>query len=905
MFGTQSLSGTVHFIAGAPAAAQSTLVSDKASLVADGAAIATLTVGLADRCGNPVAGSAIAFSSTGTANTFSATTCTTGSNATCSATLKSTKAEAKTITAAFGASQSASVSVTFTAGAPVLAKSRLVVAPTSLVADNAETAALTATIQDAFDNGVPNVVVSFASSGTGNTLSAPSATTGAAGVAAVTMRSTKAESKIVTATYPSAQALSATVTFRAGPPSASQSTFTASPESVFADDIATTTLSLVVRDAYSNTISGLSVTFSSGGSGNTLSATTSTTDASGRAGATLRSSVAETKTVTASFGDGQSSASVAFTPGPLASHSSLTVTPASASVDDPAGIAVIATVRDSSDHAIPGLAVTFQSTGSANTFAPASAVADSTGSVSATLKSTKAESKTVTASFGTEQTLTATVSFGPGPANATRSIIVALPGTVMADGIAEATISVLIADSHGNPIPSAEVAFSVDGSDNTLSAATATTSAAGIASTTLRSTKAETKSISASAGGATVTGAIAFVDFPAFFGSGADGDATVTTSKNLNTESLDASSDANGAFADGIAFKVSAAPSGSTIQVSGSIDGAIVPGDFVLLVDLQGTPSDFDSVETFDVIAIATASGSTLTTAVPVEKNYAGDAFANQKVVVQRIPQYRNVTIGSGGKLTAGAWDGLAGSPGRVNTGIVAFHAQGTLTIGGNGIDVSQKGFRGGVSGGSGPEDARSPFSPGIRTGGSNGGNGAQMAAGGAGGGAGAGGAGGGSANAGGAAGRGGGGGGSSNDNEGGGSEGSGGGGAAPYSSGANYSDIANGLLTLGGGEAAGAGGGAGGLRAGLSPAYPASGGKADGTGGTVGKNFSNGGAGGSGSAGGGLVFVYANAVFGGGPVAAGGGQEARAEAEAEALASTGPEEEEEVRKQTAVQGEQ
>ncbi len=38
-----------------------------------------------------------------------------------------------------------------------------------------------------------------------------------------------------------------------------------------------------------------------------------------------------------------------------------------------------------------------------------------------------------------------------------------------------------------------------------------------------------------------------------------------------------------------------------------------------------------------------------------------------------------------------------------VTTGIVAFYASGLLTLGG-GIDVSQRGFRGGVPGGTGPE---------------------------------------------------------------------------------------------------------------------------------------------------------------------------------------------------------
>jgi len=356
------------------------------------------------------------------------------------------------------------------------------------------------------------------------------------------------------------------------------------------------------------------------------------------------------------------------------------------------------------------------------------------------------------------------------------------------------------------------------------------------------------------------------------YGGGNDGSVSLSSTLNLNTQSA-GSSDANGGgYADGIAFKVASAPSGTAIAISGTATGAFVSGDLVLLVDLQGTTGDNGSVGNFEILAVASVSGSNITTTSAIQKSYSGSSFANQKVVVQRVPQYSSVTVGSGGLITANAWDGLAGAGGAVNTGIVAFYAGGALSLGGSGLDVSQKGFRGGVAGTSGAEDARNPYTPGIATGGGNGGNGGNQTSGGAGG-SGSGGGSGGTGNySGGSVGRGGGGGGASSDNDGYGSEGSGGGGGAPYDGGGVHSNASTGLLTLGGGAAAGGGGGAGGLRSGLSPDYSNSGGKANGTGGTAGRNYSIGGAGGSGSAGGGLVLVYASTLSGSGAINASGG---------------------------------
>ena len=349
---------------------------------------------------------------------------------------------------------------------------------------------------------------------------------------------------------------------------------------------------------------------------------------------------------------------------------------------------------------------------------------------------------------------------------------------------------------------------------------------------------------------------------PPAFGTGADGALYLSSTFDIN-----ANATGGRVVADGVAYRVSSLTS-STIVTTQAATG-ISAGDKVLLILLQATGATGD-VGHHDLLDVTLVNGSAITVTSGTIDPSKYDEGSNQKLVVQRVPQYSGVAITSGGMLTASAWDGLTGtaSPaGRLRTGIVAFVVNGTLGLGGNGINVSQKGFRGGQPGGAGAEDGTSV---GITSGGANGGTGGTWKAGGAGGGSGSGGAGGGtSAYGGGAGGRGGGGGGSSQDENGAGLEGSGGGGAAPWASGSNPSTGL--LLTLGGGAAAGGGGGAGGMGASYGPSFGAA--AASGLGGAHGsRTQSRGGNGSAGASGGGMIFAYAKVFSGSGPLRADGG---------------------------------
>ena len=104
---------------------------------------------------------------------------------------------------------------------------------------------------------------------------------------------------------------------------AANSTITASPSSLTADGTTTTTITVTAKDDNDNPISGIAaanVVVAATGSGNTLVQPTTATDANGQTTATLKSTVAEAKTVSVTISGTPitQTATVVFTPGAAA-----------------------------------------------------------------------------------------------------------------------------------------------------------------------------------------------------------------------------------------------------------------------------------------------------------------------------------------------------------------------------------------------------------------------------------------------------------------------------------------------------------------------------------------------------------------------------------------------------------
>jgi adhesin/invasin len=135
-----------------------------------------------------------------------------------------------------------------------------------------------------------------------------------------------------------------------------------------------------------------------------------------------------------------------------AGNSTLSASPGSVSTDGGATSTLTVTAKDANNNVIPGIAaasVVLAATGTGNTLVQPSAATDTNGQTTATLASTKAESKTVSVTIsGTPITQTAAVTFTAGSVSAGNSTISASPGSVMADGVATATVTVTARDAH-------------------------------------------------------------------------------------------------------------------------------------------------------------------------------------------------------------------------------------------------------------------------------------------------------------------------------------------------------------------------------------------------------------------------------------------------------------------------
>ncbi len=172
---------------------------------------------------------------------------------------------------------------------------------------------------------------------------------------------------------------------------------------------------------------------------------------------------------------------------------------------------------------------------------------------------------------------------------------------------------------------------------------------------------------------------------PVDYGTGKDGVCNVTASMSLTTTSC-----SGRATADAINFSSTASTArGSTSIVVSATPTGLAAGDEILIINLQDTTGAYNAYyNSYETKRITFISGTTIYLDSPLIHAYNG---TNQKIMVQRIPQYTNVNINSGYYLTATAWNGTLG-------GIVFFRATGTVTVTGS-INMDSRGYYGGAGG--------------------------------------------------------------------------------------------------------------------------------------------------------------------------------------------------------------
>ena len=196
----------------------------------------------------------------------------------------------------------------------------------------------------------------------------------------------------------------------------------------------------------------------------------------------------------------------------------------------------------------------------------------------------------------------------------------------------------------------------------------------------------------------------------AYTGNGADGSITVNGNTDINTTSLIAGrSCADGG--DAVNYSVTAlTPNTATVESSPST-GCLNPGDEVLLINLRGTYTNMDNVGNWETLRVAGVSGSTITFTT-AKTRYYGDGMnsndnniglgaGNQTVMLQRVPNYTNVTVNPGFSFYPDAWVQPSGSVnnGAGEGGVIFFRANGTVTVTGT-ITANGYGYYGGTQSG-------------------------------------------------------------------------------------------------------------------------------------------------------------------------------------------------------------
>src|SRR5665213_141373 len=268
------------------------------------------------------------------------------------------------------------------AGAPNTMTANAGTTPQSTTVGTAFTNALAVTVKDAFSNAVSGVNITFTSPGSGasggfaNLTDTITVATNAAGVASAsfTANSTVGGPYTVTAAAAGVTTVNFSMTNTPGAPSTMTANTLTTPQSSTINTAFATALGVTVKDASSNPVPGVNVTFTAPGSGasgkfsNSTTTITVATNASGIASAPLTSNATSggPYTVTAAAA-GLTTVNFSMTnmPGaPSAMTANAGTTPQSATIGTAFTNPVAVTVMDASNNAVSGVNVTFTAPGS-------------------------------------------------------------------------------------------------------------------------------------------------------------------------------------------------------------------------------------------------------------------------------------------------------------------------------------------------------------------------------------------------------------------------------------------------------------------------------------------------------------------------------------------------------------
>lgn len=445
-------SATVTFVAGGAAAGTSVISASPTSITADGASTSTILVQLKDAFGNNLTASGgIVVAST---DLGSVGTTTDNGNGTYTATLTSATG-AGTATVDFtldGNPGGTNASVAFVAGAASPTTSLISAAPASITADGTSTSTITVQLADAQGNpltaGGANVVIT----NLGGSISSTTDNGNGTYSATLTSSTTAGTATLGFTLAGTTGANTTQVAFVAGSASTATSEIVAVPNAITADAVSTSQITVSLRDAEGNalTSSGGTVVISTD-----LGSIGTTTDHGDGTYSAVLTAASTAGTATLDFSiDGTSAAAtttVRFVAGAASSGTStITADPTSILADGSATSNITVQLKDAEGNNLTASGGTVIVTTSLGTVTPTTDNGD--GTYSAVLHSVT-NPGTATLSFtigGVPAADTATVELAVGAADPDTSFISSSVLQLVADGEAQATLTVQLRDAAGN-----------------------------------------------------------------------------------------------------------------------------------------------------------------------------------------------------------------------------------------------------------------------------------------------------------------------------------------------------------------------------------------------------------------------------------------------------------------------
>ncbi len=495
------------------------LQTSKAEIIGNGVDETTLTATVKDPSNHPVAGITVNFTMPqDVAANFTLENngiAITQANGEAHVTLKGKKAGTHTVTATLGNNNTSdSQPVTFVAD-KASAQVVLQISKDEITGNGVDSATLTATVKDQFDNEVNNLPVTFSSASSGLTLNPGVSNTNESGIAQATLAGVAFGEKTVTASLANNGASdNKTVHFIGDTAAAKIIELAPVPDSIIAGTPQNSSGSVITATVVDNNgfpVKGVTVNFTSNAAtAEMTNGGQAVTNEQGKATVTYtntRSSIesgARPDTVEASLENGSSTLSTSINVNADASTAHLTLLQAlfdTVSAGETTSLYI--EVKDNYGNGVPQQEVTLSVSPSEGVTPSNNAIytTNHDGNFYASFTATKAGVYQLTATLENGDSMQQTVTYVPNVANA-EITLAASKDPVIADNNDLTTLTATVADTEGNAIANTEVTFTLpeDVKANfTLSdGGKVITDAEGKAKVTLKGTKAGAHTVTAS-----------------------------------------------------------------------------------------------------------------------------------------------------------------------------------------------------------------------------------------------------------------------------------------------------------------------------------------------------------------------------------------------------------------------